>query len=217
VSARSDHRSFTPAASPTPMRGVLNAIVAPRPIAWVSTLAPDGTANIAPHSYTTVFSTDPPIVGFVSSGRKDTLRNVEELGEFVYHVASEALAERMNLTSADFPRNVSEFGWAGLTPVASTRVRPPRVGEAEIAMECRVVDIHQVPGAASWLVLGEVLEFHIAESVFDGRRIDLQALRPIARLAGNDYSTLGDIMTLARPTFANLQENGAEPLPPVEG
>ena len=217
MSERTDMQHFTPATSPGPMRGVLNAIVAPRPVAWISTVSAEGTPNVAPHSYTTVFSTEPPIIGFVSSGRKDTLRNCEATGEFVYNVASERLLERMHLTSADFPPEMSEFGWAGLTPTESSLVRAPRVGEAEVAIECRVVAVWQVPGAESWLVLGEAVAFQVAEAVLSGERIDPAKVRPIARLAGNDYSTLGEILTLARPTWEGLLAQGAEPLPTFEG
>jgi flavin reductase (DIM6/NTAB) family NADH-FMN oxidoreductase RutF len=217
MSARNDMRHFTPETSSAPMRGVLNAIVAPRPVAWISTVSAAGTPNVAPHSYTTVFSTEPPILGFVSSGRKDTLRNVEATGAFVYNVASERLLERMNLTAADFPPETSEFGWAGLTPTASDVVVAPRVGEAEVAIECRVVEVRQVPGADAWLVLGEAVAFHVAGAALTDGRIDPARVRPIARLSGNDYATFGEVVTLPRPTYRGLQEAGAEPLPPFEG
>ncbi len=197
---------FSPGEAPGGVRHVLNAAIAPRPIAWVSSVAQDGTYNLAPHSYTTVFSTKPPIVGFVSTGAKDTLRNVRYSREFVYNIVGETLAERMNMTSADFPPDVSEFAWAGLTPVASDAVATPRVGEAVIAMECRLVDIYQVPGAESWLMLGEVVRFHVADSVWTDERIDPALVRPVTRLGGSDYGTLGEMFTMKRPTYAGLLE-----------
>jgi flavin reductase (DIM6/NTAB) family NADH-FMN oxidoreductase RutF len=175
----------------------------------VSTVAADGTLNLAPHSYTTVFSTKPPIVGFVSTGAKDTLRNTRSSGEFVYNIVGEELGERMNLTSADFPPDVSEFSWTGLTPVPGNVITTPRVGEAPIAMECRLVDIYQVPGAESWLVLGEVVYFHIADRVWRDERIDPMLVQPLTRLGGNDYGTLGELFKMKRPTYAGLIEESA--------
>jgi flavin reductase (DIM6/NTAB) family NADH-FMN oxidoreductase RutF len=183
---------------------VLNAIVAPRAIAWVSSVGADGTLNLAPHSYTTVFSTNPPIVGFVSTGEKDTLRNVRHSGEFTYNVVSDELLDSMNLTSADFPPEISEFSWAELTPLPGTEVSAPRVGESPVAMECRVIQVTRVPGARSWLVLGEVVAVHIDERVWVNERIDLEAVRPLARLGGSDYARFGEITNLKRPVYADL-------------
>lgn len=206
-----DFRAFDPADAPAGMQHLLNGVIAPRPIAWVSTLAPDGTANAAPHSYTTIFNVDPPVVGFVSSGRKDTLNNAEASGEFVYNVGDWALAEEMNLSSADFPPDVSEFDWAGITPVPGDRVRAPRIAEAPVALECRVIDIHPVPGTHSTLVLGEVVRVHIAERIWDGDRIDVAALDPIGRTTGSGYARLGELFAMKRPTHAGLVAEGNQP------
>lgn len=211
-------RSFAPADAPAGMKHLLNGVIAPRPIAWVSTLAADGTANVAPHSYTTIFSTDPPIVGFVSSGRKDTLNNVEATGDFVYNVAGEDLAERMNLTSADFPPDVSEFGWVGLTPVPSDVVRSPRVGEAPVSLEARLLEVHPIPSSDAFLVLGEVVRAHVAERLWAGDRIDLEAFRPVGRTAGSGYARLGSPFRMERPTYRELLAasaipNGEAPIP----
>jgi flavin reductase (DIM6/NTAB) family NADH-FMN oxidoreductase RutF len=200
----SDSIHFTPEDAPGGARHVLNAIVAPRAIAWVSSVASDGTLNLAPHSYTTVFSTDPPIVGFVSTGEKDTLRNVRQSGEFTYNVVSEELLEAMNLTSADFPPDESEFAWAELTPIPGDRIQAPRVKESPLAMECRVVQIMQVPGSQSWLILGEVLQCHVDARVWRNERIDLSEVRPLTRLGGNDYGVFGSITNRKRPQFADL-------------
>ena len=120
---------------------LLNAAIAPRPIAWVASISANGTPNLAPHSYTTVFSPKPAIVGFVSIGQKDTLRNVRETGEFVYHIADESLAQQLNLTAADFPPEIDEIAWTGLTAIPSDLVRVPRVAEAPIAFEANAVEI----------------------------------------------------------------------------
>jgi flavin reductase (DIM6/NTAB) family NADH-FMN oxidoreductase RutF len=208
--------SFTTANAPTSVYQLLNAIVAPRPIAWVSTVAPDGTFNLAPHSYTTILSANPPMLGFVSTGRKDTLTNVERSGEFVYNIAGEWLGERMNRTAADFPPNVSEFDWAGLTPAPSSLIKAPRVGEAEVSIESVVRDIYRIPGANSWMVVGEAVAFHINDRIVHNGRVDTSVLRPLGRLAGNDYATFGEVVTIARPTYAGLLEAGARPMEPVK-
>lgn len=207
--------SFAAANPPTNLYHLLNAIVAPRPIAWVSSVAADGTFNVAPHSFTTIFGVNPPLLGFVSIGRKDTLNNVERTGEFVYNVAGEQLGERLNRTAADFPPDVSEFEWAGLTPVASELIRAPRVGEAEIAIENVVRDIRQMPGGGSWLVLGEAVAFHINDRVVRNGRVDTSVLRPLGRLAGNDYATFGNVRTIVRPSYAGLLANGETPFEPI--
>ncbi len=204
-------RAFDPADAPAGMKHLLNGVIAPRPIAWVSTLAADGTANIAPHSYTTIFSTEPPVVGFVSSGRKDTLNNAEATGDFVYNVAGEDLAERMNLTSADFPADVSEFGWVGLTPVPSDVVRSPRLGEAPVALEARLLEVHPIPGSNAFLVLGQVVRVHVAERLWHGDRIDLDALQPVGRAAGSWYARLGSPFRMERPTYRELLAASAIP------
>ncbi|HEY7033956.1 MAG TPA: flavin reductase family protein [Thermomicrobiales bacterium] len=191
---------------------LLNAAIAPRPIAWVASLAADGTPNIAPHSYTTVFSPNPPIVGFVSVGRKDTLRNVLATGEFVYHIADEALAERLNLTAADFPSDVSEFDWAGLTPIPSDLVRTPRVAEAPIAFEATAAQVQQVRETNNYLITGEIVRIHLAERILSGDRIDPAKLRALGRLAGSQFSYLGELFKMERPTYRGLLEAGATPV-----
>lgn len=191
---------------------LLNAAIAPRPIAWVSTLTADGTPNIAPHSYTTVFSPSPPIVGFVSVGRKDTLRNVQATGEFVYHIADEALAERLNLTAADFPPDVSEFDWADLTPIPSDLIRTPRVAEAPIAFEATAAQVQQVRDTNNYLITGEIVRIHLAVHILTDDRIDPAKLRPLGRLAGSQFSHLGELFKMERPTYRGLLEAGMTPL-----
>lgn len=207
--------TISPEAVAGGMYHLLNAVIAPRPIAWIATLGPNGTNNIAPHSYTTVLSPNPPIVGFVSVGRKDTLRNIEATGDFVYHIADESLADRLNRTAADFPPDESEFTWAGLTPIASDLVHAPRVAEAPVAFEAKLVDITQIAQTNNHLVMGQIVRLHITETVLSGGRVDPAKLRPLGRLAGSGFSRLGELFTMTRPTFKGLVDEGAEPMAPT--
>lgn len=204
------------------MYHLMNAAVAPRPVAWVSTISPGGVANLAPHSYTTVFSLDPPIVGFVSVGRKDSLANAEATGEFVVNIASLDLLAQLNLTAADFPPEEDEFAWAGLTPVASDVVRPPRVGEAPVSFETRLPDAQGVvPIGNCFLVLGRVVRVHVATDVWRHGRLDSEALRPVLRLSGSMFARMGPTFGLSRPTFADVKAGNVARLPdgilPSEG
>jgi len=133
---------------------LLTGMVIPRPVAWISTLAPDGTANIAPFSFTTILSSDPPVVCFVSSGVKDSMQNAQETGDFVYNIGGEDLLEYLNLTSADLHRDESEFAWVKLTPRPSDIVKSPRLDEAPISMECKLLDVIPFGGGEGNLVAG---------------------------------------------------------------
>lgn len=192
------------ALAPTDAYHLLNSLVVPRPIAWVSTLSEAGVANLAPHSYFTVVSSNPPIVCFSSAGVKDTLRNVRHMRDFVVNVVGEELAEPMNLTSADFPPGESEFVAAGLTPAPSDLVRAPRLAEAPAAMECRLVQIIEIGRIPNHLVIGEVVRFHVAARVWRDGRVDLAAVRPVGRLAGSGYSYTREFFRMDRPTYAGL-------------
>jgi len=157
-----------------------NAIVGPRPIGWISTRSRAGVLNLAPYSFFNAFNYTPPIVGFASIGYKDTVRNVEETGQFCWNLATRALADRMNATCAAVPPDVDEFALAGLTPAASRLVDVPRVLEAPVSFECRLTQLIRLQGAdgqpaPSWLVLGEVVGVHIdrtllADGVYDTAR-----------------------------------------------
>lgn len=190
--------------------------VLPRPIGWISSINPSGQPNLAPFSFFNVASGNPPHVLFCpmvrgSDGQaKDTLRNVRagrkagdgRPGEFVVNIVTEALAERMNLTSGEFGPEVNEFMVAGLTPMPSMVVLPPRVGESPIHFECvvaHILDLGEGPGAAS-IVVGRIVHIHVDESVLKGTdKINLQALQPIGRLAGSAYTRVTDIFELKRP------------------
>jgi flavin reductase (DIM6/NTAB) family NADH-FMN oxidoreductase RutF len=166
-----------------------NAIVGPRPIGWISTLGQDGSVNLAPYSFFNAFNYHPPIVGFASVGAKDTLRNARETRQFVWNLATRALAEPMNASSAAVPYGTDEFALAGLTKAASRLVAPPRVAESPVNFECAVTDIVRLRSHAgtpvdSWLVLGEVIAVHISRSLLSDGTFDTFGARIILRAGG---------------------------------
>ena len=174
-----------------------NAIVGPRPIGWISTQNAAGALNLAPYSFFNAFNYVPPIVGFASIGAKDTLRNIEATGEFVWNLATHDLADAMNQSCAAVPPEVSEFELAGLTPLASEKVRPPRVAESPVTFECRSTQIVQLQGidgekVPTWLVLGEVVAVHIAKALLKDGVYDTAGAGHILRGGGPaDYFTVG--------------------------
>lgn len=184
----------------------IKAIVAPRPIGWISTLDLEGTANLAPYSFFNIFSSSPQILIFGSEGRKDSIRNAEATGEFVWNLATRPLADRMNLTSGSYPPDVDEFEVAGLTPAPCRLVRPPRVAESPAALECKVVDVIQmraVGGAPlnNFLALGQVVGVHIDARFIKNGMFDTKAAQPIMR-AGyrGDYACVGEMFEMLRPS-----------------
>ena len=185
---------------------MVGAIV-PRPIAFVSTLSADGVRNLAPFSFFTGISANPPVICFSpmvrgsDSGQKDTLKNIRETREFVVNVVSGEFAERMNVCSGEYPPEVDEFELSGLTPVPSICVKPPRVKESHIQMECRlfqIVDVSRKPLGGS-IVLGEVVQFHIEDTLFDNFKIDPDTLKPIGRMGGPMYTRTTDRFEMERP------------------
>ncbi len=174
-----------------------NAIVGPRPIGWISTRSASGVNNLAPYSFFNAFNYVPPIIGFASIGYKDTLRNIEETGEFVWNLTTRALAEAMNQSCAAVGPDVSEFALAGLTPLASTLVAPPRVAESPVTFECKRTQILQLQGAdgaqiETWLVLGEVVAVHIDQALLKDGVYDTAAAGHVLRGGGPaDYFTVG--------------------------
>ena len=182
-------------------------VVTPRPIAWVTTVDDQGRVNLAPFSFFNAFGANPPVVVFSPTLRrdgtkKDTLLNLEAVGEFVVNSAVEALAEKMNATSKELPRGQSEADFAGLELRPSSKVRPPRVALAPVHLECRVrqiIPIGDGPIAAN-LVIGEVLLIHVADSVLDpGGSVDPKKLRTIARLGSDYYCRSTDLFEMLRP------------------
>jgi len=174
-----------------------NAIVGPRPIGWISSRSADDILNLAPYSFFNAFNYTPPIIGFASIGAKDSLRNIQQTGEFVWNLATRTLAEQMNASCAAVPPEVDEFTLAGLTPVASRLVGVPRVGETPVAFECRCTQIVQLQTAAgetvpTWLVLGEVVGIHIDRSLLKDGVYDTGAAGHILRGGGPaDYFEIG--------------------------
>ena len=190
---------------------LLNSIVAPRPIAWVSTLSPTGVANLAPHSYCMIVSADPPIIAFSSSGAKDTLANIQAAGEFVFNQVPGALIEEMNLSSADFPAETSEFDWTGLTPVPSIVVSAPRVGESPAALECRVRDIQTFGNGPSYLIIGDVVHFAVDRALLADGVLDVTRSRPVGRLARGGYTLSHTFVDIPRPSYRGLLAEGRRP------
>ena len=187
---------------------LLNSVVIPRPIAWVSSRSAAGVDNLAPHSFFTVACTDPPIVQFTSVGRKDSLDNVEATGEFVVSFTPEALFEAVNATSVNAPSDVSEFDWAGVAREPSLHVAPPRVAEAPVAIECVLHDTLQLGDCT--VVLGRVLHLAIAEEAMRDGRPAADLLRPLARLGGRQGTTLGEVLEIDRPRWGGDPLGGRE-------
>jgi flavin reductase (DIM6/NTAB) family NADH-FMN oxidoreductase RutF len=174
-----------------------NAIVGPRPIGWVSTRSNDGVLNLAPYSFFTAFNYIPPIVGFSSTGPKDSLRNVQENGMFVWNLVTRPLAEAMNETCAPVGPEVNEFELAGLTTAPSRVVDVPRVADSPVSFECRSTQIIQLEGldkqkVPTWLVLGEVVGVHIADHLLKEGIYDTANAGHILRGGGPaDYFSIG--------------------------
>jgi len=181
---------------------LLNAIVIPRPIAWISTCSADGVDNLAPHSFFTVACTDPPIVQFTSVGHKDSLRNVEATRELVVNFTPEPLFAAVNATSVNAPPEVSEFDWAGVAREPSLRVAPPRVRDAPVAIECVLHDT--LPIGDCVVVLGRVVHVAIAQDAMRDGRPAADLLRPLARLGGREWTTLGEIRAIDRPRWEDV-------------
>lgn len=180
------------------------AMIAPRPIGWVTTINAAGAVNLAPYSFFNAFSSMPPILGFSSEGRKDSVSFIEETREFVWNMATYDLRHAMNATSATLPRGGNEFDHAGLASAPSRLVRPPRVAASPCAMECQVLQIQQLSDRTgrkldSYLVLGEVIGVHIDDSFIEAGRVDITRMRPIARCGYADYAVVDSLFALQRP------------------
>ena len=182
----------------------MKAIVAPRPIGWISTRARDGKINLAPYSYFNAFSSSPAIVGFSSDGMKDSATFAVDSGEFVANLASFDLFQAMSETSAALPRGTSEFEPAGLTMAECRLVKAPRVAEAHAAFECKVVEIiqlksHRGEALENFLVLGEVVGVHLDDDFIVHGRFDTARAKPLGRCGYQDYAVVDRLVALARP------------------
>lgn len=190
-------------------RNPFNACVVPRPIAWISTLSEDGVANLAPFSHSNLVSITPPMVMFSCSGRhkdgdiKDSALNAELTGEFVYNMATWDNREAMNLSSGHVERSSDEFEIAGLTKVPSVLIKPSRVAEAPINLECRTWKVIELPsagdGSRTRMVIGEVVGVHIADHALTDGYVDTARLKPVSRLGYMDYAVVDKSFTIARP------------------
>ena len=188
------------------LAGILNALVAPRPIAWVTTIDDRGVVNLAPFSYYNLLSENPPVVAFSPArkpdgAKKDTLRNLEITPEFVINLVAESTADACNLSSKSLEYGASELELAGLTAVPSAAVRPPRVGESPAHLECRVrqlIPLGDHAGAYT-IVLGDVVHIHVADVCLTGGKPDGAKLRCVGRMGGSDWCRTRDTMTMPRP------------------
>jgi flavin reductase (DIM6/NTAB) family NADH-FMN oxidoreductase RutF len=185
----------------------LVGVVTPRPIAWVTTVDAAGRVNLAPFSFFNAFGANPPVVVFSPTNRrdgskKDTLLNVEATGEFVVHASVAPLAEQINATSKELPPGESEVEYVGLHTTPSVKVKPPRLVEAPVAMECKVRQVMPIGSGAiaANLVIGEVLVIHVADAMLDEKgRVDPRKLRTVARLGGDFWCHTSDLFELKRP------------------
>lgn len=182
----------------------LKAIIAPRPVGWVSTMNARGEVNLAPYSFFNAFSSRPMILGFSSEGVKDSVAFARETGEFVWNLASFPLRDAMNASSAPLPRGVSEFEHAGLERAPAMLVKPPRVAASPASLECKVTDIVELKdfeGSSinSFLVLGQVIGVHIAERFIVNGLVDTAAMQPLARCGYHDYAVVNEVFSLVRP------------------
>lgn len=184
-----DFHFYEPAQGHGLAHSPFNAIIAPRPIGWISSQAEDGTLNLAPYSFFNAFSYTPPTIGFASNGWKDSVANIEATGEFCWNLVTRDLAEVMNQTSAEVAADVDEFAMTGLTPESSRVVEVPHVGEAKAVFECRLTQIVQLQTAAgepteTRVVFGEVVGVHIDPALLEDGVYDTAAAAPIVRGGG---------------------------------
>ncbi len=184
--------------------------ILPRPIAFVSTLSTDGLANLAPFSFFTGITSQPPTICFSPTRRgndglkKDTLNNIEQTKEFVVNIVTEGIIEQVNDAATEFPPEISEFEQTGLTPVKSVIVKPPRVQESPISFECKlykIIEIGPAEQGGGFLVIGEIVLFHVDDALLENGRIDTGMLNPVGRLAGAEYTTLGRRFSLERKIY----------------
>ena len=181
--------------------------IVPRPIAFVSTKSKNGILNLAPFSYFNGVCSNPPTIMFAPARRgydgltKDTLNNIRDTKEFVVNIISEGIVEPMVACATDFEKEVNEFEVSGLTPVDSVKVAPPCVKESKVSFECRlqtIVPVGEAEPGGGFVVIGNIVMFHVDDDVYRDGRIDLDALKPVGRLAGNNYSRINDVFTVVR-------------------
>ncbi|MFT6772074.1 flavin reductase family protein [Congregibacter sp.] len=182
----------------------LKALIAPRPIGWISSLDAEGIPNLAPYSFFNLLATNPAIVGFSSASKKDSQRNIEVTGDFVCNFASVDLIDSVNATAKHVAAHVNEFELAGLTQSESSLVKAPRVAEARAHLECRYIKTVELPHEEDsemvWsLVLGRVLAVHIDDAYVRDGLVDTLAMEPLTRMGYLDYGVLGGVLSRERP------------------
>jgi flavin reductase (DIM6/NTAB) family NADH-FMN oxidoreductase RutF len=175
---------------------LLTSVIVPRPIAWVSSISAEGVENLAPHSFFTVACVNPPVIQFTSVGRKDSLNNIEATREFVVCTTPEWLFEQVNASGTDFPADVSEFEAVGVSREPSARVRPSRVAESPVALECVLQDT--LSFGDSTVVFGRVVHAAVAENVLTDGWPDVRKLKPLGRLGANEWSRPGEVVQIDR-------------------
>jgi flavin reductase (DIM6/NTAB) family NADH-FMN oxidoreductase RutF len=189
-------------------RDPFKSLIVPRPIGWITTISAAGIVNLAPFSFFNAVAEAPPMVMFAPNGRKpdgaqkDSRVNVESTGEFVLNLATHALREQMNATSASLPAGTDEMRSAGLTPVPSQQVKPPRVAESPVHLECRYQQTVLLPSTAEGsnaIIIGEVVGIHIRDDLIKDGRVDIVSVQPIARLGYSEYAVVGDKFRMPFP------------------
>ena len=179
------------------------AIVAPRPIGWISSMARSGVPNLAPYSFFNAIAEKPHYIVIGSSGMKDSLANIEATAEFVINIATYDLREQMNVSSARVAPDVDEFKLSGLTPAPSRFVKAPRVKESPAALECRLFQIVPLPDdhgdAENWAIIGRVIGIYIDDRFVEEGRVNTAAMKPIARLGYSEYATVETAWRMRRP------------------
>jgi len=183
-----------------------NALITPRPIGWISTRSSDGIANLAPYSFFNAIAYEPPQVMFSSTGAKpdqgdtkDSVANIRETGVFCVNIVEYGARDAMNASSGDLDKEVDEFAHAGLVAIECDTINCPRVADTPAALECRLTQIIDLPGATNRIVLGQVTGIHIRDNCLRNGRFDVTTFQPLARLGYRDYTRVTDLFELARP------------------
>lgn len=194
----------------------LKAIVAPRPIGWISSLTPEGVANLAPYSFFNLICEAPPLVMFSSAGHKDSAANIEATGEFVCNLATLDLIDAVNLTSAPAPRDVSEFDLVGLERAPSRLVKPPRVAASPCALECVYVETFRPKGKDGTLpdqhmIIGEIVGVYVDDSAIVDGRVDMRVMKSLARCGYLDYSFVDELTERERPPGGGMDLKARTP------
>ena len=189
------------------------ALIAPRPVGWISSMDREGRVNLAPYSFFNAFSGAPPLVGFCSEGEKDSMTFARDSGEFVWNMATYDLRWQMSESSAPLGRGQSEFEHTGLTMAPSTLVRAPRVKESPAQLECKVTEIFQLRDmngnqTPRFLVMGQVIGIHIDDDCIENGIVQITRMKPIARCGYQDYTVLDEVFSIKRPAGAGNNESG---------